>query len=97
MGCVQVLGIAHGDVGTRFRTVKEHGDGFDYFLNGIVFRFRVRPGLFTSPHLVDIRERIRLNGEPIVEDLYLRYFWEVWDKLAATKVTQTLNVLLLVL
>ena len=43
-------------------------------------------GLFTSPHLFDIRERIRLDGEPIAEDKYLTYFWEVWDKLAATKV-----------
>ena len=43
-------------------------------------------GLFTSPHLVDIRERIRIDGELISEDKYLRYFWEVWDKLEATKV-----------
>jgi len=28
----------------------------------------VRTGLFTSPHLVDARERIRLDGEPISEE-----------------------------
>ncbi len=27
-----------------------------------------RVGLYTSPHLVDFRERIRINGEPIAED-----------------------------
>jgi dihydrofolate synthase/folylpolyglutamate synthase len=27
-----------------------------------------RTGLFTSPHLVSMRERIRVNGEPIAED-----------------------------
>ena len=27
-----------------------------------------RVGLYTSPHLVDFRERIRVNGKPIVED-----------------------------
>jgi hypothetical protein len=43
-------------------------------------------GLYTSPHLVDIRERIRLDGVPIPEAKYLQYFWEVWDALVATKV-----------
>ena len=28
----------------------------------------LRTGLYTSPHLVDFRERIRVNGEPIRED-----------------------------
>lgn len=43
-------------------------------------------GLLVSPHLVNIRERIRLEGKPIREDLYLRYFWQVWDKLVEAKV-----------
>ncbi|GAA6016067.1 hypothetical protein JCM8202_005400 [Rhodotorula sphaerocarpa] len=40
-------------------------------------------GLYTSPHMVAVRERIRINGEPIPEDMFARYFWEVWDKLEA--------------
>lgn len=40
-----------------------------------------RVGLYTSPHMVAVRERIRINGEPISEDLFARYFFEVWDKL----------------
>lgn len=35
------------------------------FLNSILYHNRLRTGLFTSPHLVDYRERIRLNGEAI--------------------------------
>jgi dihydrofolate synthase/folylpolyglutamate synthase len=31
-----------------------------------------RVGLYTSPHLVDFRERIRVNGEPIPEDRVAR-------------------------
>ncbi len=31
----------------------------------------LRTGLFTSPHLVDARERIRLDGEPISEERIL--------------------------
>ncbi|TFL05958.1 FolC bifunctional protein [Pterulicium gracile] len=47
----------------------------------------VRPdwkvGLYTSPHLVAVRERIRVNGAPISEDDFARFFFEVWDKLEA--------------
>ncbi|KAI1392907.1 FolC bifunctional protein [Hypoxylon trugodes] len=38
-------------------------------------------GLFTSPHLIAVRERIRINGSPVSEDVFARYFFEVWDKL----------------
>lgn len=40
-----------------------------------------RVGLFTSPHLMAVRERIRLNSEPISEELFAKYFFEVYDKL----------------
>ncbi len=42
-------------------------------------------GLFTSPHLVRVNERIRLGGRPISDDKMCKYFWEVWDKLQATR------------
>jgi dihydrofolate synthase/folylpolyglutamate synthase len=32
-----------------------------------------RVGLYTSPHLVDFRERIRVNGEPVSEDYVMRF------------------------
>jgi hypothetical protein len=38
-------------------------------------------GLFTSPHLVSVRERIRINGIPIPEEDFVRFFYEVWDRL----------------
>ncbi|KAA1096000.1 Folylpolyglutamate synthetase [Puccinia graminis f. sp. tritici] len=37
-------------------------------------------GLFTSPHLVAVRERIRINGKPISEEMFSRYFWELWER-----------------
>ncbi|KAH8682214.1 Mur ligase [Xylariales sp. PMI_506] len=40
-----------------------------------------RIGLFTSPHLIAVRERIRINGAPITEGLFAKYFFEVWDLL----------------
>lgn len=41
---------------------------------------KAKVGLFTSPHLVAVRERIRINGKPISEELFAKYFWEVWDR-----------------
>ncbi|EXJ95943.1 folylpolyglutamate synthase [Capronia coronata CBS 617.96] len=38
-------------------------------------------GLYTSPHLRFVRERIQINGQPLSEDLFARYFFEVWDRL----------------
>ncbi|CCM04792.1 uncharacterized protein FIBRA_06985 [Fibroporia radiculosa] len=38
-------------------------------------------GLYTSPHLVAVRERIRINGAPLSEEDFAKFFFEVWDKL----------------
>ncbi|KAL7409098.1 Mur ligase [Mrakia frigida] len=38
-------------------------------------------GLYTSPHLVAVRERIRINGVPLSEERFAKYFFEVWDRL----------------
>lgn len=40
-------------------------------------------GTYTSPHLLSVRERIQLNGSPISQELFARYFFEVWDALTA--------------
>ncbi|CAI5968599.1 unnamed protein product [Closterium sp. NIES-65] len=37
-------------------------------------------GLFTSPHLVDVRERFRLNGEMVPVDTFLQHFWWCYDR-----------------
>lgn len=42
-------------------------------------------GLYTSPHLKSVRERIRINGKPIAEDKFTRYFFEVWDQLDSSE------------
>ncbi|KIW71825.1 hypothetical protein PV04_00057 [Phialophora macrospora] len=38
-------------------------------------------GLYTSPDLTCIRERIQIDGQPISEDLFTKYFFEIWDPL----------------
>lgn len=40
----------------------------------------------SSPHLVQVRERIRINGQPISKDLFSKYFWLVYNRLEETKV-----------
>ncbi|MCD7738587.1 MAG: bifunctional folylpolyglutamate synthase/dihydrofolate synthase [Lachnospiraceae bacterium] len=41
------------------------------YLAGILTRAGYRVGLFTSPHLVDIRERFQIDGEPISKESFL--------------------------
>lgn len=48
-------------------------------------------GLYTSPHIKTVRERIRINREPISQDLFTTYFFEVWDMLP-TNATEVLDV-----
>ncbi|KAL3954494.1 hypothetical protein ACCO45_010057 [Purpureocillium lilacinum] len=41
----------------------------------------IKVGLYTSPHLVTERERIRINSQPISENLFAVTFFRVWDTL----------------
>ena len=38
-------------------------------------------GLYTSPHLCAVRERIRINGQSLEEDVFAKHFFEVWERL----------------
>lgn len=42
--------------------------------------FPKRIGLYTSPDLQCIRERIQIDEKPVTEDLFTRYFFEVWER-----------------
>ncbi|KAJ5268616.1 hypothetical protein N7505_004374 [Penicillium chrysogenum] len=45
--------------------------------------FPKRIGLYTSPDLQCVRERIQIDNQPISEDLFTQYFFEVWEGLAS--------------
>ncbi|CAG2235266.1 FPGS [Mytilus edulis] len=45
-----------------------------------------KTGFYSSPHLVEVRERIGVNGQPLSRDKFVSYFWDVFNKLEATKV-----------
>ncbi len=38
-----------------------------------------KTGLYTSPHLVNFRERIRINGEMITEEYIASFFERIWN------------------
>jgi len=48
-------------------------------------------GLYTSPHLIAVRERIRIDGVPISENDFTKYFFEVWDKLVKSQTVSPSN------
>ena len=60
-----------GDPHNRFRSVHVAGTNgkgsTSSFLASMLQAAGYRVGLYTSPHLVDFTERIRINGEPITE------------------------------
>ncbi|KAL1096072.1 hypothetical protein V6Z11_D06G199700 [Gossypium hirsutum] len=51
------------------------------FAESILRNCGFRTGLFTSPHLIDVRERFRLDGLEISEEKFLEYFWWCYDRL----------------
>ena len=66
------LGVIHV-AGTK-------GKGSTCALTESILRQRgLKTGLFTSPHMVSFRERIRINGEPLSKEMFATYFWKVYN------------------
>lgn len=63
-----------------FRTIHVAGTNgkgsCSHTLAAILQEAGYRVGLYTSPHLVDFRERIRINGKPISEEYVVRFVEE---------------------
>ncbi|XP_029025716.1 folylpolyglutamate synthase, mitochondrial [Betta splendens] len=55
------------------------------FTEQILRSYGFRTGFYSSPHLVQVRERIRINGLPIGKELFTKYFWQVYGRLYETK------------
>ena len=53
--------------------------------DAILREHNIKTGLFTSPHLVSVTERIKLRGSSISKQLFNDYFWEVYDALQGKK------------
>ncbi|XP_004613363.2 folylpolyglutamate synthase, mitochondrial isoform X1 [Sorex araneus] len=55
------------------------------FTERILRSYGLKTGFFSSPHLVQVRERIRINGQPISPELFTKHFWHLYHRLQETK------------
>lgn len=64
----------------RFKTIHVAGTNgkgsCSHTLAAVLQEAGYKVGLYTSPHLVDFRERIRINGQPIPEEYVVRFVEE---------------------
>uniref|UniRef100_A0A915AHM1 Folylpoly-gamma-glutamate synthetase n=1 Tax=Parascaris univalens TaxID=6257 RepID=A0A915AHM1_PARUN len=51
------------------------------FTESILRRLGYKTGFYSSPHLVHVRERIRINGRPLSESAFAKYFSTVYERL----------------
>lgn len=56
------------------------------YSESVLRQYGYKTGFFSSPHLVSVRERIRINGQPLSYEKFTGYFWEVYEKLEACEV-----------
>lgn len=56
------------------------------FVEAALRRCGLRTGLFTSPHLIEVRERIRINGEPLSREAFAKYYYDTEARLLANQV-----------
>ena len=70
------LGVIHV-AGTK-------GKGSTCAMTESILRQRgLKTALFTSPHMVSFRERIRVNGNPISQETFVHHFWHVYNRIVA--------------
>jgi dihydrofolate synthase/folylpolyglutamate synthase len=74
---MQTLSTALGDPHRKFKSVHiagTNGKGSTaHMLASVLQMAGYKVGLYTSPHLKDFRERIRINGTPIEEDVVVEF------------------------
>lgn len=79
-GLDRTLDLLHaiGDPHKKIKTIHiagTNGKGsVSHILAAIFQKHGYKTGLFTSPHIVDFRERIKINGEPISKEFVVEFF-----------------------
>ncbi|VDK88497.1 unnamed protein product [Litomosoides sigmodontis] len=51
------------------------------FTESILRQFGFKTGFYSSPHLVHVRERIRINGDPLREEDFVEYFDYIYSSI----------------
>ena len=62
------------------------------FVESILRHSGFSTGFYSSPHLLEVRERIRINGKPISREKFAKYFWKVHELLDATQHDYTVKM-----
>lgn len=65
-------------------------------VESILRNLNVKTGFYSSPHLLNVTERIRLNGDPIPKPQFAQYFWKVFNTLEKSKVSHVGRLPLLI-
>ena len=55
------------------------------FTENILRKYGFKTGFYSSPHLIAVRERFRINGEPISKEKFTDYFWNVYKLIESHK------------
>lgn len=55
-------------------------------VESILRKLNVKTGFYSSPHLLNVTERICLNGVPISKPQFSQYFWKIYNTLEEKKV-----------
>lgn len=84
--CLLMLGISLDDV-DRLNVVHITGTkgkgSTAAFLETILRRCGYKTGFYSSPHMVHVRERIRIQGRPVSEQYFAEQFFHVYNTLTA--------------
>lgn len=51
------------------------------FIESILRHSGFKTGFYSSPHILQVNERIRINGQPLDNDNFARYFYQVYSNL----------------
>jgi len=61
------------------------------FTESILRHAGLRTGFFSSPHLIEARERIKINGKPISPEKFAHYFFKTYETFMSSKVSTKLE------
>jgi dihydrofolate synthase / folylpolyglutamate synthase len=81
LGNISALEEFFGEPHSKIKTIHiagTNGKGsVSHMLSAIFTAAGYKTGLYTSPHLISLRERIRINGKPITEESLVQYVEQV--------------------
>jgi len=82
---IEVLASIANNPHTKFKTIHVAGTNGKGSVSNLLASFfqeaGYKTGLFTSPHLIDYRERIRINGDKIPEKKIVDFFEQYGDQI----------------